>query len=72
MDVEALVKEPSQQRLSPVANRKVARDAIRVRPCYRTVAAVLRDAVDHRVMDGERANRFLNVLVDRLEGWRDE
>jgi 2-oxoglutarate dehydrogenase E2 component (dihydrolipoamide succinyltransferase) len=25
--------------------------------------------IDHRVMDGHRANRFLEVLVDRLERW---
>ena len=42
-------------------------DSIVIRPrCYVTLT------VDHRVMDGERANRFLNVLVDRLEGWQDE
>jgi pyruvate/2-oxoglutarate dehydrogenase complex dihydrolipoamide acyltransferase (E2) component len=25
--------------------------------------------LDHRVMDGERANRFLAALVSRLENW---
>ena len=25
--------------------------------------------IDHRVMDGERANRFLDVLVRRLSDW---
>ena len=37
-------------------------DAIVVRPrCYVTLT------LDHRVMDGHRANRFLQVLVERLE-----
>lgn len=39
-------------------------DRIVVRPrCYVTLT------IDHRVMDGHRANRFLEVLVQRLEGW---
>jgi 2-oxoglutarate dehydrogenase E2 component (dihydrolipoamide succinyltransferase) len=39
-------------------------DAIVVRPrCYVTLT------LDHRVMDGHRANRFLQVLVERLEKW---
>ena len=39
-------------------------DAIVVRPrCYVTLT------LDHRVMDGHRANRFLQVLVERLERW---
>ena len=33
--------------------------------CYITLT------IDHRVMDGHRANRFLEVLVKRLEEWRD-
>jgi 2-oxoglutarate dehydrogenase E2 component (dihydrolipoamide succinyltransferase) len=32
--------------------------------CYVTLT------LDHRVMDGHRANRFLQVLVQRLENWR--
>lgn len=41
-------------------------DRIVVRPrCYVTLT------IDHRVMDGHRANRFLEVLVQRLEGWSD-
>jgi 2-oxoglutarate dehydrogenase E2 component (dihydrolipoamide succinyltransferase) len=41
-------------------------DAIVVRPrCYVTLT------LDHRVMDGHRANRFLQVLVERLESWQD-
>lgn len=41
-------------------------DRIVVRPrCYVTLT------LDHRVMDGHRANRFLQVLVERLENWRD-
>jgi 2-oxoglutarate dehydrogenase E2 component (dihydrolipoamide succinyltransferase) len=41
-------------------------DVIAVRPrCYLSLT------LDHRVMDGERANRFLAALVARLEGWAD-
>ncbi len=41
-------------------------DRIVVQPrCYVTLT------IDHRVMDGHRANRFLQVLVERLEGWTD-
>jgi 2-oxoglutarate dehydrogenase E2 component (dihydrolipoamide succinyltransferase) len=41
-------------------------DRIVARPrCYVTLT------LDHRVMDGQRANRFLQVLVERLENWRD-
>lgn len=40
-------------------------DRIVIQPrCYITLT------LDHRVMDGHRANRFLQVLVDRLENWR--
>lgn len=39
-------------------------DVIAVRPrCYVSLT------LDHRVMDGERANRFLAAFVSRLEGW---
>lgn len=39
-------------------------DRIVVQPrCYVTLT------IDHRVMDGHRANRFLQVLVERLERW---
>jgi 2-oxoglutarate dehydrogenase E2 component (dihydrolipoamide succinyltransferase) len=42
-------------------------DKIVVQPrCYVTLT------LDHRVMDGHRANRFLQVLVGRLEAWRDQ
>jgi len=41
-------------------------DRIVVQPrCYVTLT------IDHRVMDGQRANRFLEVLVRRLETWSD-
>jgi 2-oxoglutarate dehydrogenase E2 component (dihydrolipoamide succinyltransferase) len=41
-------------------------DVIAIRPrCYVTLT------LDHRVMDGERANRFLGAFVGRLEGWPD-
>ena len=40
------------------------KESIVVRPrCYVTLT------LDHRVMDGHRANRFLQVLVQRLEKW---
>lgn len=39
-------------------------DRIVIQPrCYVTLT------IDHRVMDGHRANRFLQVLVHRLENW---
>jgi 2-oxoglutarate dehydrogenase E2 component (dihydrolipoamide succinyltransferase) len=42
-------------------------DKIVVQPrCYVTLT------LDHRVMDGHRANRFLQVLVERLETWPPE
>jgi 2-oxoglutarate dehydrogenase E2 component (dihydrolipoamide succinyltransferase) len=42
-------------------------DKIVVQPrCYVTLT------LDHRVMDGHRANRFLQVLVQRLENWGRE
>jgi 2-oxoglutarate dehydrogenase E2 component (dihydrolipoamide succinyltransferase) len=41
-------------------------DEIVVRPrCYATLT------IDHRVMDGSRANRFLQVFTERLSGWKD-
>ncbi|HEX4268357.1 MAG TPA: 2-oxo acid dehydrogenase subunit E2 [Steroidobacteraceae bacterium] len=33
--------------------------------CYATLT------IDHRVMDGSRANRFLQVFTERLGGWKD-
>ena len=33
--------------------------------CYATLT------IDHRVMDGYRANRFLQVFSERLTGWKD-
>jgi 2-oxoglutarate dehydrogenase E2 component (dihydrolipoamide succinyltransferase) len=33
--------------------------------CYATLT------IDHRVMDGSRANRFLQTFTDRLSGWKD-
>ena len=39
---------------------------VAIRPrCYVTLT------VDHRVMDGHRANRFLQVLAQRLQDWQD-
>jgi len=35
-----------------------------IRPrCYLTLT------IDHRVMDGQRANTFMEVLIGRLAGW---
>jgi 2-oxoglutarate dehydrogenase E2 component (dihydrolipoamide succinyltransferase) len=40
------------------------RDAVVIRPCcYVTLT------IDHRVLDGYQANRFMKTFVDRLEGW---
>jgi 2-oxoglutarate dehydrogenase E2 component (dihydrolipoamide succinyltransferase) len=40
------------------------RDEIVIRPrCYVTLT------IDHRALDGHQANRFMEVLVRRLEGW---
>ena len=40
-------------------------EAIVIRPCcYVTLT------IDHRVLDGFQANRFMETLVRRLEGWR--
>lgn len=39
-------------------------DRIVIRPrCYVSLT------IDHRALDGDRANRFLQVLVERLEAW---
>ena len=41
-------------------------DSIAIRPrCYVSLT------IDHRVLDGERANLFLATLVNRLESWSD-
>src|SRR5688500_8743407 len=41
------------------------RNAVAIRPCcYVTLT------IDHRVLDGFQANRFMEVFVRRLEGWR--
>jgi 2-oxoglutarate dehydrogenase E2 component (dihydrolipoamide succinyltransferase) len=41
-------------------------DEIAVRSCcYATLT------IDHRVLDGSRANRFLQAFTERLAGWRD-
>jgi 2-oxoglutarate dehydrogenase E2 component (dihydrolipoamide succinyltransferase) len=39
-------------------------DKILVRP-----RAYMSLTIDHRALDGARANRFLQVLVKRLESW---
>jgi 2-oxoglutarate dehydrogenase E2 component (dihydrolipoamide succinyltransferase) len=41
------------------------RDSVAIRPCcYVTLT------IDHRVLDGFQANRFMDTFVRRLEGWR--
>ena len=41
-------------------------ERIEIRPrCYATLT------IDHRVMDGERANRFMQVFSERLGGWSE-
>jgi 2-oxoglutarate dehydrogenase E2 component (dihydrolipoamide succinyltransferase) len=48
----------------PVVVTENGVDSIAIRPrCYVSLT------LDHRVMDGHRANRFLEVLVARLENW---
>jgi 2-oxoglutarate dehydrogenase E2 component (dihydrolipoamide succinyltransferase) len=40
-------------------------DSVAIRPCcYVTLT------IDHRVLDGYQANRFMETFVGRLEGWR--
>jgi 2-oxoglutarate dehydrogenase E2 component (dihydrolipoamide succinyltransferase) len=47
-----------------VVDERDGGDAIVIRPrCYVTLS------IDHRVMDGHRANLFLRTFVDRLERW---
>ena len=49
-----------------VVVEQAGEDEIIVRPrCYATLT------IDHRVMDGSRANRFLQAFTDRLSGWGD-
>ena len=48
----------------PVVVESSGHEQIAIRPrAYVTLT------IDHRAMDGDRANRFLEVLVKRLEGW---
>jgi 2-oxoglutarate dehydrogenase E2 component (dihydrolipoamide succinyltransferase) len=50
----------------PVVITENGEDRIVIRPrCFITLT------LDHRVMDGHRANRFLQVLVERLENWQE-
>jgi 2-oxoglutarate dehydrogenase E2 component (dihydrolipoamide succinyltransferase) len=49
-----------------VVVRRAGEDVIAIRPrCYVSLT------LDHRVMDGERANRFLEAFVARLENWSE-
>ncbi len=49
-----------------VVTERGGTDAIEVRPrCYVSLT------LDHRVMDGHQANRFLGTWVAAIEGWRD-
>ena len=48
----------------PVVVDSDGEERIAIRPrCYLTLT------IDHRVMDGQRANAFMEVLVRRLSGW---
>ncbi len=48
-----------------IVESKDGRDTLVIRPCcYVTLT------IDHRVLDGFQANRFMDVFVRRLEGWR--
>jgi 2-oxoglutarate dehydrogenase E2 component (dihydrolipoamide succinyltransferase) len=48
----------------PVVVEEGGEDRVVVRPrCYVTLT------IDHRVMDGHQANRFLQTFVDRLTNW---
>jgi 2-oxoglutarate dehydrogenase E2 component (dihydrolipoamide succinyltransferase) len=48
----------------PVVVAEDGKDAIAIRPCcYATLT------IDHRVLDGFQANRFMETFVRRLEGW---
>jgi 2-oxoglutarate dehydrogenase E2 component (dihydrolipoamide succinyltransferase) len=50
----------------PVVITENGEDRIVIRPrCFITLT------LDHRVMDGHRANRFLQVLIERLENWQE-
>jgi 2-oxoglutarate dehydrogenase E2 component (dihydrolipoamide succinyltransferase) len=50
----------------PVVVTENGVDTIAIRPrCYVSLT------LDHRVMDGHRANRFLEVLIARLESWSE-
>jgi 2-oxoglutarate dehydrogenase E2 component (dihydrolipoamide succinyltransferase) len=51
-----------ERRPAVIDNGGEERVAIRQR-CYLTLT------IDHRVMDGQRANAFMEVLVRRLSGW---
>ena len=47
-----------------VVLEQAGQDRIVIRPrCYISLT------IDHRALDGDRANRFLQVLVERLEAW---
>ncbi len=48
----------------PAAVTRDGRDELAIRPCcYVTLT------IDHRVLDGHQANRFMDTLVRKLEGW---
>jgi 2-oxoglutarate dehydrogenase E2 component (dihydrolipoamide succinyltransferase) len=49
----------------PVVESEAGEDRIVIRPCcYVTLT------IDHRVLDGFQANRFMETFVRRLENWR--
>ena len=52
-----------ERRAVVIGEREAEKIAVRPR-CYVTLT------LDHRVMDGHQANRFMQILVDTLGGWR--
>ncbi len=55
-----------QDGAAEVRRHGAGNDVIVVRPrCYATLT------IDHRVMDGEQANRFMRVFTQRLANWPD-
>ena len=64
-DLGAIVKRPvvrnGNQSLLPSAD-----DAIVIRPmCYLSLS------FDHRILDGASADRFLTVVKQKLENWKE-
>ena len=62
----AAVGDPRRRQAREAGRRRdgTGKDAVVIRPCcYVTLT------IDHRVLDGYQANRFMQTFVRRLEGW---